>query len=76
MAKLYAELTGHETPRKVSKSSNTRLKLDVYQGNDLIGQLCAYPITEESKGHRITWQCMIGGGHCEKVMIQDTDLLK
>ena len=56
MAKLYAELTAHETARKVSKSSNTRLMLEVYEGNELIGILKAYPIIQKGGGHRITWQ--------------------
>lgn len=56
MAKLYAELTAHETARKVTKSSNTRIVLEVYEGNSLIGTLKAYPIAQPEGGHRITWQ--------------------
>lgn len=72
MAKLHAELTAHENARKVTRSSNTRLKLDVYQGNNLIGTLKAYPITGERGGHRVTWEYPNG----TPTMIQDTDLLK
>ena len=72
MAKLYAELIAHEGGRIASKSTNTRLMLNVYQNNKIIGILKVYPITGETNGHRITWEYPNGIPQ----MIQDTDLLK
>ena len=72
MAKLYAELTANEGGRVSSKSSNTRLMLNIYQNNKIIATLKAYPITGETNGHRITWEYPNGIPQ----MIQDTDLLK
>lgn len=70
MAKLYAELTAHEGGRIASKSSNTRLVVDVYQNNKKVGTLKAYPIHGEPNGHRVTWQ---GLGEQTEQIIQNTD---
>ena len=70
MAKLYAELTSHETARKVSKSSNTRLMVEVYEGNELIGTLKAYPIVQKEGGHRITWQ-HAKMGNVDMIQVED-----
>lgn len=53
MAKLYAELSG-TTGRKVSKSDNTRLEIELYNGNTLIGTVGLYHI-HSTGGYRVIY---------------------
>jgi len=53
MAKLYAELTS-DKGRKVSKSDDTRLLIDLYQNNNKIGTVGLYQIFDTG-GYRVTY---------------------